>query len=85
MFVFFLSEFLAEESQEKFWDFVEANQNIEGEHDGNFKHYSPVRPDIIFILCAESIWIDFALSKPAGLCQSLVKYLLIEMKHANST
>ncbi|XP_053191338.1 UDP-glucose:glycoprotein glucosyltransferase 1 [Scomber japonicus] len=27
------SEFLAEESQEKFWDFVEANQNIEGEHD----------------------------------------------------
>lgn len=32
-----LSEFLAEESQEKFWDFVEANQNIEGEHDGNLK------------------------------------------------
>lgn len=29
-----LSEFLAEESQEKFWDFVEANQNIEGEFDG---------------------------------------------------
>uniref|UniRef100_A0A8C5BJ50 UDP-glucose glycoprotein glucosyltransferase 1 n=1 Tax=Gadus morhua TaxID=8049 RepID=A0A8C5BJ50_GADMO len=29
----FLSEFLAEESQEKFWDFVEANQNTEGEHD----------------------------------------------------
>uniref|UniRef100_A0AAX7UTD9 UDP-glucose ceramide glucosyltransferase-like 1 n=1 Tax=Astatotilapia calliptera TaxID=8154 RepID=A0AAX7UTD9_ASTCA len=28
------SEFMAEESQEKFWDFVEANQNIEGEHDG---------------------------------------------------
>uniref|UniRef100_A0A669EAF0 UDP-glucose ceramide glucosyltransferase-like 1 n=1 Tax=Oreochromis niloticus TaxID=8128 RepID=A0A669EAF0_ORENI len=27
------SEFMAEESQEKFWDFVEANQNIEGEHD----------------------------------------------------
>lgn len=53
MFVFFLSEFLAEESQDKFWDFVEANQNIEGEHDGNLKHCSPVRPDIIFILCAE--------------------------------
>jgi len=34
---FFLSEFLAEESQDKFWDFVEANQNIEGEHDGNLK------------------------------------------------
>ena len=32
--LFFLSEFLAEESQEKFWDFVEANQNVEGEHDG---------------------------------------------------
>lgn len=31
----FLSEFLAEESQEKFWDFVEANENIDGEHDGN--------------------------------------------------
>lgn len=31
---FFLSEFLAEESQEKFWDFVEGNENIEGEHDG---------------------------------------------------
>ncbi|XP_012736496.2 UDP-glucose:glycoprotein glucosyltransferase 1 isoform X1 [Fundulus heteroclitus] len=27
------SEFLAEESQEKFWDFVEANQNVQGEHD----------------------------------------------------
>uniref|UniRef100_A0AAX7SCQ7 UDP-glucose ceramide glucosyltransferase-like 1 n=1 Tax=Astatotilapia calliptera TaxID=8154 RepID=A0AAX7SCQ7_ASTCA len=33
-FIFsFPSEFMAEESQEKFWDFVEANQNIEGEHD----------------------------------------------------
>ena len=31
---FSLSEFLAEESEEKFWDFVEANQNIEGEYDG---------------------------------------------------
>ncbi len=31
----FYSEFLAEESQEKFWDFVEANQNIESDHDGN--------------------------------------------------
>ncbi|XP_030630262.1 UDP-glucose:glycoprotein glucosyltransferase 1 isoform X2 [Chanos chanos] len=27
------SEFLAEESQDKFWDFVEANQDIEKEHD----------------------------------------------------
>ncbi|XP_042574669.1 UDP-glucose:glycoprotein glucosyltransferase 1-like isoform X4 [Cyprinus carpio] len=27
------SEFLAEESQDKFWDFVEANQNIESDHD----------------------------------------------------
>ncbi|KAI2667788.1 UDP-glucose:glycoprotein glucosyltransferase 1 [Labeo rohita] len=27
------SEFLAEESQDKFWDFVEANQNIEKDHD----------------------------------------------------
>uniref|UniRef100_A0A6Q2ZGE8 UDP-glucose ceramide glucosyltransferase-like 1 n=1 Tax=Esox lucius TaxID=8010 RepID=A0A6Q2ZGE8_ESOLU len=27
------SEFLAEESPEMFWDFVEANQNIRGEHD----------------------------------------------------
>ncbi|XP_028250934.1 UDP-glucose:glycoprotein glucosyltransferase 1 isoform X2 [Parambassis ranga] len=27
------SEFLAEESQDTFWDFVEATQNIEGEHD----------------------------------------------------
>lgn len=34
IFFFLLSEFLAEESQEKFWDFVEDNQNIEGEHDG---------------------------------------------------
>ncbi len=31
----FYSEFLAEESQDKFWDFVEANQNIESDHDGN--------------------------------------------------
>lgn len=35
--LFFLSEFLAEESQEKFWDFVESSQNIEGEHDGKVK------------------------------------------------
>uniref|UniRef100_A0A673B687 UDP-glucose ceramide glucosyltransferase-like 1 n=1 Tax=Sphaeramia orbicularis TaxID=375764 RepID=A0A673B687_9TELE len=33
-FVLFLSEFMAEESNEKFWDFVNANQDIEGEHDG---------------------------------------------------
>lgn len=39
-----LSEFLAEESQEKFWDFVEANQNIEGEHDGNVKSLSHSSP-----------------------------------------
>uniref|UniRef100_A0A8C5B4H8 UDP-glucose glycoprotein glucosyltransferase 1 n=1 Tax=Gadus morhua TaxID=8049 RepID=A0A8C5B4H8_GADMO len=35
----FLSEFLAEESQEKFWDFVEANQNTEGEHDDTEQAY----------------------------------------------
>ncbi|XP_027856012.1 UDP-glucose:glycoprotein glucosyltransferase 1 isoform X2 [Xiphophorus couchianus] len=33
------SEFLAEESQDKFWDFVEANQNIEGEHDDTDQAY----------------------------------------------
>ncbi|KAM4625190.1 UDP-glucose:glycoprotein glucosyltransferase 1 [Polymixia lowei] len=33
------SEFLAEESQEKFWDFVEANQNIEGDHDDTDQAY----------------------------------------------
>uniref|UniRef100_A0A3P8PGB5 UDP-glucose ceramide glucosyltransferase-like 1 n=1 Tax=Astatotilapia calliptera TaxID=8154 RepID=A0A3P8PGB5_ASTCA len=33
------SEFMAEESQEKFWDFVEANQNIEGEHDDTDQAY----------------------------------------------
>ncbi|XP_046872215.1 UDP-glucose:glycoprotein glucosyltransferase 1 [Hypomesus transpacificus] len=33
------SEFLAEESQEKFWDFVEANQDIEGEHDDTEQAY----------------------------------------------
>ncbi|KAM6973039.1 UDP-glucose:glycoprotein glucosyltransferase 1 [Aplochiton taeniatus] len=33
------SEFLAEESEEKFWDFVEANQNIEGEHDDTDQAY----------------------------------------------
>ncbi|KAK2891958.1 UDP-glucose:glycoprotein glucosyltransferase 1 isoform X2 [Channa argus] len=33
------SEFLAEESQEKFWDFVEANQNIEGQHDDTDQGY----------------------------------------------
>ncbi|XP_054652260.1 UDP-glucose:glycoprotein glucosyltransferase 1 isoform X2 [Dunckerocampus dactyliophorus] len=32
------SEFLAEESQDKFWDFVEANQNI-GEHDNTDEAY----------------------------------------------
>uniref|UniRef100_A0A8C8IYC8 UDP-glucose ceramide glucosyltransferase-like 1 n=1 Tax=Oncorhynchus tshawytscha TaxID=74940 RepID=A0A8C8IYC8_ONCTS len=34
------SEFLAEESQEMFWDFVEANQNIKGEHDGSLNRAS---------------------------------------------
>uniref|UniRef100_A0A7N6AGI9 UDP-glucose ceramide glucosyltransferase-like 1 n=1 Tax=Anabas testudineus TaxID=64144 RepID=A0A7N6AGI9_ANATE len=33
------SEFLAEESQEMFWDFVEANQNIEGQHDDTDQAY----------------------------------------------
>ncbi|XP_061600047.1 UDP-glucose:glycoprotein glucosyltransferase 1 isoform X2 [Cololabis saira] len=33
------SEFLAEESQEKFWDFVEASENIEGEHDDTDQAY----------------------------------------------
>ncbi|XP_015248212.1 PREDICTED: UDP-glucose:glycoprotein glucosyltransferase 1 isoform X2 [Cyprinodon variegatus] len=33
------SEFLAEESHDKFWDFVEANQNIEGEHDDTDQAY----------------------------------------------
>ncbi|XP_076828673.1 UDP-glucose:glycoprotein glucosyltransferase 1-like isoform X1 [Brachyhypopomus gauderio] len=33
------SEFLAEESQDKFWDFVEANQDIESEHDGSDLSY----------------------------------------------
>ncbi|XP_056151310.1 UDP-glucose:glycoprotein glucosyltransferase 1 [Lampris incognitus] len=33
------SEFLAEESHEKFWDFVEANQNIEREHDDTDQAY----------------------------------------------
>ncbi|TMS21660.1 UDP-glucose:glycoprotein glucosyltransferase 1 [Larimichthys crocea] len=33
------SEFLAEESQEKFWDFVESSQNIEGEHDDTDQAY----------------------------------------------
>ncbi|XP_068608113.1 UDP-glucose:glycoprotein glucosyltransferase 1 [Brachionichthys hirsutus] len=33
------SEFLAEESQEKFWAFVEENQNIEGEHDDTDRAY----------------------------------------------
>lgn len=30
------SEFLAEESQDKYWEFVDANQDIENDHDGNF-------------------------------------------------
>ncbi|KAF4089528.1 hypothetical protein AMELA_G00068190 [Ameiurus melas] len=33
------SEFLAEESQNKFWDFVEANQDIENDHDGSDLSY----------------------------------------------
>ncbi|KAL1021949.1 hypothetical protein UPYG_G00020290 [Umbra pygmaea] len=33
------SEFLAEENQEMFWDFVEANQNIEGEYDDTDQAY----------------------------------------------
>ncbi|KAK7904184.1 hypothetical protein WMY93_016791 [Mugilogobius chulae] len=33
------SEFMAEESPEKFWDFVEANENIQGEHDDTDQAY----------------------------------------------
>ncbi|XP_076013398.1 UDP-glucose:glycoprotein glucosyltransferase 1 [Genypterus blacodes] len=33
------SEFLAEESHEKFWDFVEISQNIEGDHDDTDQAY----------------------------------------------
>uniref|UniRef100_A0A671PLJ1 UDP-glucose ceramide glucosyltransferase-like 1 n=1 Tax=Sinocyclocheilus anshuiensis TaxID=1608454 RepID=A0A671PLJ1_9TELE len=33
------SEFLAEESQDKFWDFVEATQNIENDHDDSDQAY----------------------------------------------
>ncbi|XP_066537014.1 UDP-glucose:glycoprotein glucosyltransferase 1 isoform X2 [Hoplias malabaricus] len=33
------SEFLAEENQDKFWDFVEANQDIQNEHDGTDLSY----------------------------------------------
>uniref|UniRef100_A0A673G7E7 UDP-glucose ceramide glucosyltransferase-like 1 n=2 Tax=Sinocyclocheilus TaxID=75365 RepID=A0A673G7E7_9TELE len=33
------SEFLAEESQDKFWDFVEATQNIENDHDDTDQAY----------------------------------------------
>ncbi|XP_062849869.1 UDP-glucose:glycoprotein glucosyltransferase 1 [Trichomycterus rosablanca] len=33
------SEFLAEESQDTFWDFVEASQDIEGQHDGSDLSY----------------------------------------------
>lgn len=33
------SEFMAEENPEKFWDFVEANQDIEGEHDDTDQAY----------------------------------------------
>ncbi|XP_047673638.1 UDP-glucose:glycoprotein glucosyltransferase 1 isoform X1 [Tachysurus fulvidraco] len=33
------SEFLAEESQDKFWNFVEANQDIENDHDGTDRSY----------------------------------------------
>uniref|UniRef100_A0A8C1PJZ5 UDP-glucose ceramide glucosyltransferase-like 1 n=1 Tax=Cyprinus carpio TaxID=7962 RepID=A0A8C1PJZ5_CYPCA len=35
----FYSEFLAEESQDKFWDFVEATQNIENDHDDTDQAY----------------------------------------------
>lgn len=40
--LFIASEFLAEESQDKFWDFVEANQDIENDHDGNFPAFDSI-------------------------------------------
>lgn len=49
------SEFLAEESQEKFWDFVEANQNIDGEHDGRGTLLLPALHQfslLVSLLCA---------------------------------
>lgn len=51
----FLSEFLAEESQEKFWDFVEANQNIEGEHDGIVNCLSHFGPAITFVSVYQAV------------------------------
>ncbi|XP_054469981.1 UDP-glucose:glycoprotein glucosyltransferase 1 [Anoplopoma fimbria] len=58
------SEFLAEESQEKFWDFVEANQNIEGEHEDTDQAYYDliVKKAGVLLSSVELNMLKFALS-----------------------
>uniref|UniRef100_A0A4W5LZN2 UGGT thioredoxin-like domain-containing protein n=1 Tax=Hucho hucho TaxID=62062 RepID=A0A4W5LZN2_9TELE len=56
------SEFLAEESQEKFWDFVEANQNIKGEHDDQAYYDLIVKRASALLSTVQLNMLKFALS-----------------------
>uniref|UniRef100_A0A4W6E8G9 UDP-glucose ceramide glucosyltransferase-like 1 n=1 Tax=Lates calcarifer TaxID=8187 RepID=A0A4W6E8G9_LATCA len=62
IFFFFFSEFLAEESQEKFWDFVEANQNIKGEHDDQAYYDLIVKKASALLSSVQVNMLKFALS-----------------------
>uniref|UniRef100_A0A8C8GDG2 UDP-glucose ceramide glucosyltransferase-like 1 n=1 Tax=Oncorhynchus tshawytscha TaxID=74940 RepID=A0A8C8GDG2_ONCTS len=56
------SEFLAEESQEMFWDFVEANQNIKGEHDDQAYYDLIVKRASALLSTVQLNMLKFALS-----------------------
>uniref|UniRef100_A0A4W5MJ54 UDP-glucose glycoprotein glucosyltransferase 1 n=1 Tax=Hucho hucho TaxID=62062 RepID=A0A4W5MJ54_9TELE len=56
------SEFLAEESQEMFWDFVEANQNIKGEHDDQAYYDLIVKRASTLLSTVQLNMLKFALS-----------------------
>lgn len=62
IFPFSLSEFLAEDSQEKFWDFVEASQNI-----GSSDHHGKTETDASLTLVSGNIWEIWSLSEYGGM------------------
>uniref|UniRef100_A0A8D3E4T7 UDP-glucose ceramide glucosyltransferase-like 1 n=1 Tax=Scophthalmus maximus TaxID=52904 RepID=A0A8D3E4T7_SCOMX len=53
---------MAEESQDKFWDFVEANQNIEGEHDDQAYYDLIVKKASALLSSVQVNMLKFALS-----------------------
>ena len=59
---FSLSEFLAEDSQEKFWDFVEASQNV-----GSSDHHGKIEADASLTVVSGNVLEIWSLSEYGGM------------------